>query len=61
MKISAYIRGLLLPLVAATLFITACACGNKAEEPSVAGTLSVNPTSLSLADASTTATITVNA
>ena len=54
-------KGLLLPLVAATLFITACACGNKADEPAPVGTLSVNPASLSLTDAAATATVTVNA
>ncbi len=53
------IKGLLLPLAAATLLITAC--GSKPAQPASAGTLSVNPSSLSVADAATTETLTVTA
>ena len=54
-----YIKGLLLPVAAATLLITAC--GSKPAQPASAGTLSVNPASLSVADAATTETLTVTA
>lgn len=54
-------EGLLMPIASATLLITACACGTKADEPAPAGVISVNPTSLALADAAATETITVTA
>ena len=54
-----FIKGLLLPLAVATLLISAC--GSKPAQPASAGTLSVNPSSLSLADAAATETITVTA
>ena len=54
-----FIKGLLLPIASATLLITAC--GSKPAQPASAGTLSVNPASLNLADAAATETITVTA
>ena len=52
-------KGLLLPLAAATLLITAC--GSKTPQPEPARTLSVSPASLSVADGATTQTVTVTA
>ena len=52
-------KGLLLPLAAATLLITAC--GSKPAQPATEKSLSVNPSSLSLSDASSTETVTVTA
>lgn len=54
-----FIKGLLLPLAVATLLISAC--GSKPAQPASAGSLSVNPSSLSLADVAATETITVTA
>lgn len=52
-------KGLLLPLAAATLLITAC--GSKAPLPTPEGTLSVSASSLSLTDEASTQTVSVTA
>ena len=53
------LKGLLLPVAAATLLITAC--GSKPAQPASAGSLSVNPTSLEVEEAAAVKTITVTA
>ncbi len=57
MKIKSFIKGLLLPAVAATLFN--CSCGSEPVPSAAAGTLSVNPSSVNATYEAATVTLSV--